>query len=378
VTQYFSEISPPVRKQQGSSSYTSPALQVQRSKMALLQQVLSSLAFYQCIVFCNRQSWCSSIVDALNDAGWPSAFISGAMLQAERTAAMEGLRNFQLRVLVSTDLVARGVDVERVNLVINMDMPADPETYLHRVGRTGRFGTRGLALSFVLPHEMESLSAVRDKYGTTITPMPTPDEITAASYEYTLQNETDKVALASLHSVREAAQKAAPEPSITGTTDDVPKEPKLSRTSKPPGKQTGRRQGKCGGQQRATDMEGDPELDAADAPSKDAGHEALADHSTWYYSDMCGDEQGPFDAAQMAAWVEEGYLDAEVLMVRRGDSATYAAMGDVFWGSINRPHQWVDLAQHQRLGPFPIGPSAAQVYCVTCGLICPRACLQVV
>jgi superfamily II DNA/RNA helicase len=71
--------------------------------------------------------------------------------QSERNAAMAGLRELQLRVLVSTDLTARGVDVENVNVVINMDLPADAETYTHRVGRTRRFETPGTVVTLLAP-----------------------------------------------------------------------------------------------------------------------------------------------------------------------------------------------------------------------------------
>ncbi|RUP52033.1 P-loop containing nucleoside triphosphate hydrolase protein [Jimgerdemannia flammicorona] len=82
----------------------------------------------------------------LTKQGWQAVHISGGLNQRERLEAMSSARNFRVRVLVSSDLIARGIDIERVNLVVNLDLPRDPETYLHRVGRTGRFGELYFAL----------------------------------------------------------------------------------------------------------------------------------------------------------------------------------------------------------------------------------------
>ena len=78
--------------------------------------------------------------DRLNTKGWPTTFISGSQDQQRRLTAMAKLKKHHCRVLVSTDLTSRGIDAENVNLVVNMDIPYDHETYLHRVGRAGRFG----------------------------------------------------------------------------------------------------------------------------------------------------------------------------------------------------------------------------------------------
>lgn len=72
-------------------------------------------------------------------------------------AAMEAVRGFKVRVIVSTDVMARGVDFDRVNLVVNVDLPPDAATYVHRVGRTGRFGSRGVAVALVSQQELGKL-----------------------------------------------------------------------------------------------------------------------------------------------------------------------------------------------------------------------------
>jgi len=75
----------------------------------------------------------------------------------QRMAAMESVRTFKVRVIVSTDVMARGVDFDRVNLVVNVDLPSDSATYVHRVGRTGRFGSRGIAVALVSQAELVKL-----------------------------------------------------------------------------------------------------------------------------------------------------------------------------------------------------------------------------
>lgn len=75
----------------------------------------------------------------------------------QRMAAMKAVRGFKVRIIVSTDVMARGVDFDRVNLVVNVDLPPDAATYVHRVGRTGRFGSRGIAVALVTQRELQKL-----------------------------------------------------------------------------------------------------------------------------------------------------------------------------------------------------------------------------
>lgn len=112
------------------------------AKIRKLASLLSEVVFNQCIVFCNDKFRAEALATALAAQGWPAACITGSQSQATRTEVMEAFRASRSRVLVSTDLTARGIDVERVNFVVNLDLPRDPATYLHRVGRTGRFGGR--------------------------------------------------------------------------------------------------------------------------------------------------------------------------------------------------------------------------------------------
>lgn len=109
------------------------------------------------MVFCNRKPAAEWLARRLSAAGYPSAHLSSDLAQPDRMAAMEALRGFRLRVMVCTDVMARGVDLDRVNLVALLDAPPDAATYVHRVGRTGRFGTRGVSVAFATAAELERL-----------------------------------------------------------------------------------------------------------------------------------------------------------------------------------------------------------------------------
>jgi ATP-dependent RNA helicase DDX20 len=126
-------------------------------KWESLISILQTIPFHQCVVFSNYKSHAEDILSMLERAGWPALYIAGGLAQHERNMAISRLKAFKLRVLVSTDVIARGVDVDKVTLVINLDLPRDKETYLHRVGRTGRFGSKGTAVSIVDEQELSQL-----------------------------------------------------------------------------------------------------------------------------------------------------------------------------------------------------------------------------
>lgn len=139
-----------------------------QEKICKLLKLLSSLPFKQCLVFSNYRIRAQSLCDTLRLKGWPSVFIAGSQTQTQRLKAMERLKQFKCRVLISTDLTSRGIDCENVNIVVNMDVPRDSETYLHRIGRAGRFGTHGVAVTFVASGDEEKLfRRIEENIGTT-------------------------------------------------------------------------------------------------------------------------------------------------------------------------------------------------------------------
>ncbi|CAH1783028.1 unnamed protein product [Owenia fusiformis] len=148
---------------------------VYEEKVKYLLKLLTSATFNQCLVFSNYQTRAENLCDVLNSRGWPATFISGSQEQHLRLEAMAKLKAFQCRVLVSTDLTSRGIDADKVNLVVNMDLPRDHETYLHRIGRAGRFGTYGAAVTYASKgNELEQLQAIERKCNTTMRQLPDP------------------------------------------------------------------------------------------------------------------------------------------------------------------------------------------------------------
>ena len=107
--------------------------------------------------------------------------IHSSMPQKLRTEAFKAFKDFKKRVLVATDLFGRGIDIERVNVVVNYDMPNVSDQYLHRVGRAGRFGTKGIAISFVSSDEDKKIfKEIQERFGIEIA--QTPDKIDQSTY----------------------------------------------------------------------------------------------------------------------------------------------------------------------------------------------------
>ncbi|NXL70073.1 DDX20 helicase, partial [Leptocoma aspasia] len=140
-----------------------------------LQELFSKIPFNQALVFSNLHSRAQHLAEVLTSRGFPAECISGNMNQNQRLDAMAKLKQFHCRVLISTDLTSRGIDAEKVNLVINLDVPLDWETYMHRVGRAGRFGTLGLAVTYCCRGEEENtMMKIAQKCNLQLLPLPEP------------------------------------------------------------------------------------------------------------------------------------------------------------------------------------------------------------
>jgi superfamily II DNA/RNA helicase len=118
--------------------------------------LLQCISFHQALIFCNSKSTADEVTAKLSNCGHSVSCLSSAQDQLHRIEVLNALRAFQLRIVVATDVAARGIDLEGVNLVINMDIPGDPEMLVHRIGRAGRFGTHGTAVTLVNSKEEES------------------------------------------------------------------------------------------------------------------------------------------------------------------------------------------------------------------------------
>jgi len=116
-----------------------------------------TIDFHQAIIFCNLHGFAEETVRVLNCCGFPCVFLSNKTDVKERQDIVSEFRDLQLRCVVTTDLVARGIDISSVNIVISLDFPHDPETFLHRIGRTGRFGSDGISLTFYSRRESSKI-----------------------------------------------------------------------------------------------------------------------------------------------------------------------------------------------------------------------------
>ncbi|XP_064615991.1 spliceosome RNA helicase Ddx39b [Liolophura sinensis] len=146
-----------------------------------LFELLDVLEFNQVIIFVKSVQRCMALAQLLVEQNFPAIAIHRAMTQDERLSRYQQFKDFQKRILVATNLFGRGMDIERVNIVFNYDMPEDSDTYLHRVARAGRFGTRGLAITFVSDeNDAKVLNDVQDRFEVNITELP--DEIDIGSY----------------------------------------------------------------------------------------------------------------------------------------------------------------------------------------------------
>jgi superfamily II DNA/RNA helicase len=146
-----------------------------------LFELLDALEFNQVVIFVKAVQRCVALAQLLGEQNFPAIAIHRAMTQDERLSRYQQFKNFQKRILVATNLFGRGMDIERVNIVFNYDMPEDSDTYLHRVARAGRFGTKGLAITFVSDeNDVKILNQVQERFEVNITELP--DEIDISTY----------------------------------------------------------------------------------------------------------------------------------------------------------------------------------------------------
>ncbi|MGP1309439.1 MAG: DEAD/DEAH box helicase [Phycisphaerales bacterium] len=134
-------------------------------KPALLKHLLSDESVERAIVFTRTKHGADRVMRRLRDAGFDADAIHGDRTQRQRDRALDGFRTGYYRVLVATDVAARGIDVDGVTHVFNFDLPDDPESYVHRIGRTGRAGATGVAIAFCDPNERGLLKAVEKEIG---------------------------------------------------------------------------------------------------------------------------------------------------------------------------------------------------------------------
>ena len=149
--------------------------EVEENKFDVLLDLYNLISTTQVIIFCNTISKVTWLAENLMSKNFPITTIHGKMSQTERNDIIQEFRDGKTRLLLTTDLLARGIDVPQVNLVICYDLPLDKETYIHRIGRCGRFGKKGVSISFIKmtdPYDTKLLSRMKHSYNIDINEIP--------------------------------------------------------------------------------------------------------------------------------------------------------------------------------------------------------------
>lgn len=149
------------------------SLETEQDKYDTLCDIYKTLTISQSMIYCSTKKKVEWLADQLENNGFPVSKIHGDMLQTDRDDIMKKFRNGSTRVLITTDLLARGIDVQQVSLVINYDLPKEKESYIHRIGRSGRYGRKGVAINFVMSqYDSRTLKDIESFYCTQIEEMP--------------------------------------------------------------------------------------------------------------------------------------------------------------------------------------------------------------
>jgi len=148
------------------------AVEKEEWKFDTLCDLYDTLTITQAVIFCNTRRKVEWLTDKMRKANFTVASMHGEMPQSERDTIMQSFRDGENRVLITTDIWARGLDVQQVSLVINYDLPNNRELYIHRIGRSGRFGRKGVAINFVKSDDIRILRDIEQFYSTQIDEMP--------------------------------------------------------------------------------------------------------------------------------------------------------------------------------------------------------------
>ena len=148
------------------------SLETEQDKYETLCDLYKTISVGQSMIYCSSKKKVIWLSEKLSEEGYPVSSIHGDITQVDRDRIMKSFRKGETRVLITTDLLARGIDVRAVSLVINYDLPEDMQSYIHRIGRTGRFGRKGWAINFVMKTDDKYMTSIENYYQTQIDEMP--------------------------------------------------------------------------------------------------------------------------------------------------------------------------------------------------------------
>jgi len=148
------------------------SLENDEHKLITLKDLYSNISFSQCIIYCNSVPRVIYLYDSLKQDGFPVSYIHSQMSTHERTQIFNDFKMGTTRILISTNLTSRGIDIQQINLVINFDIPKCVHNYLHRIGRTGRWGRKGVAINFITYYDINKLREIESFYKCNINELP--------------------------------------------------------------------------------------------------------------------------------------------------------------------------------------------------------------
>ena len=148
------------------------ALEREDWKFEVLLDLYKNLNISQALIYCNKKQGAERLSEKMTQAGFPISCIHGDMDARERMERMLDFRKGAARVLISTDLLARGIDVQQVSLVINYELPTQMDNYIHRIGRSGRYGRKGTAINLLCGSEISMMEDLKKHYSITVETLP--------------------------------------------------------------------------------------------------------------------------------------------------------------------------------------------------------------
>ena len=148
------------------------ALEDDNSKFSALKDLFETISMSQCIIYCNSIKRVHELYDAMFAENYPVCCIHSGMEKDERLDSYKEFKSGKYRVLISSNVTARGIDIQQVGTVINFDLPKDVHTYLHRIGRSGRWGRKGVGINFITKRDVRGLKMIEEHYNTQIEELP--------------------------------------------------------------------------------------------------------------------------------------------------------------------------------------------------------------
>lgn len=187
------------------------------TKMTALERIAEIVDYDAMIIFVRTRNDTVDVAEKLERAGYPALALNGDMNQAQRERCIDQMKSGKSSILVATDVVARGLDIPRISLVINYDLPGDNEAYVHRIGRTGRAGREGTSIAFVRPREMYSLRHYERLTSGTVNmyELPNVQELGQKRIERARDEIANIVETAELSNIREIVENMANESDLS-------------------------------------------------------------------------------------------------------------------------------------------------------------------